>query len=130
MNLNAAALRLMVEKGLTLSDVADIVAANESKVDTTAAERQRRCRAGKKQSKKCDNRHRRGMSDIAWRKLRQQIFERDAFECQYCGSSHNLTCDHIIPLVRGGTNETSNLATACRSCNSSKGHKDIGDWLV
>jgi hypothetical protein len=48
MNLNAAALRLMVEKGLTLSDVADIVAANESKVDTTAAERQRRCRANKK----------------------------------------------------------------------------------
>lgn len=48
MNLNAAALRLMAEKGLTLSDVAEIVAANESKSDTTAAERQRRCRANKK----------------------------------------------------------------------------------
>jgi len=48
MNLNAAALRLMAEKGLTLSDVAEIVAANEAKSDTTAAERQRRCRANKK----------------------------------------------------------------------------------
>lgn len=48
MNLNAAALRLMAEKGLTLSDVAEIVAANEAKADTTAAERQRRCRANKK----------------------------------------------------------------------------------
>lgn len=48
MNLNAAALRLMAEKGLTLSDVAEIVAANEARADTTAAERQRRCRANKK----------------------------------------------------------------------------------
>ena len=48
MNFNAAALRLMAEKGLTLSDVAEIVAANEAKADTTATERQRRCRANKK----------------------------------------------------------------------------------
>lgn len=48
MNLNAAALRLMAEKGLTLLDVAEIVAANEVKSDTTATERQRRCRANKK----------------------------------------------------------------------------------
>lgn len=48
MNLNAAALRLMAEKGLTLSDVAEIVAANEAKADTTAAERQRRCRENKR----------------------------------------------------------------------------------
>jgi hypothetical protein len=48
MNLTAAALRLMAEKGLTLTDVAEIVAANETKADPTAAERQRRCRANKK----------------------------------------------------------------------------------
>lgn len=48
MNLNAAALRLMAEKGLTLADVADIVAANEVKSDPTAAERQRKSRANKK----------------------------------------------------------------------------------
>ncbi len=44
MNLNSAALRLMAAKGLTLDDVAEIVAANEARLDTTAAERQRRCR--------------------------------------------------------------------------------------
>ena len=48
MNLNAAALLLMAEKGLSLTDVAEIVAANEAKADTTATERQRRCRANKK----------------------------------------------------------------------------------
>lgn len=47
MNLSAAALRLMAEKGLTLEDVAEIVAANESR-DPTNAERQARHRAKKK----------------------------------------------------------------------------------
>jgi hypothetical protein len=50
LNLNSAALRLMVEKGLTLEDVAEIVAANEARVDATANERQRRCRAKKKEA--------------------------------------------------------------------------------
>lgn len=48
MNFSAAALRLMAEKGLTLIDVAEIVAANDVRADPTANERQRRCRANKK----------------------------------------------------------------------------------
>jgi hypothetical protein len=48
MNLNSAALKLMAAKGLTLDDVAEIVAANEQTRDPTATERQRRCRANKK----------------------------------------------------------------------------------
>lgn len=51
MNLSAAALKLMAEKGLTLQDVAEIVAANEVTRDPTAAERQARCRA-RKQSRR------------------------------------------------------------------------------
>jgi len=47
-NLNAAALRLMAEKGLTLHDVAEIVAANEQTSDPTNAQRQARHRAKKK----------------------------------------------------------------------------------
>jgi hypothetical protein len=46
-NLNSAALKTMVAKGLTLADVAEIVAANEQTRDPTAAERQARCRARK-----------------------------------------------------------------------------------
>lgn len=38
----------MAEKGLTLLDVAEIVAANDVRADPTANERQRRCRANKK----------------------------------------------------------------------------------
>lgn len=77
---------------------------------------------------KDSNRSRRGMPDNHWRVLRQQIFDRDDYLCQYCGADHDLTCDHIIPLVRGGTNDNENLTTACRSCNSSKGDRLIGEW--
>lgn len=52
MNLNAAALKLMAEKGLTLEDVAEIVAANEVTRDPTAAERQARYRARKQASRR------------------------------------------------------------------------------
>lgn len=79
---------------------------------------------------KCGNRQRRGLNDYAWRKLRQEIFERDGHECQYCGSSHDLTCDHIVPLIRGGTNDHDNLTTACRPCNSSKGDKLVEEWVA
>jgi hypothetical protein len=47
-NLNAAALKMMIAKGLTLEDVAEIVAANEVTRDPTAAERQARYRARNK----------------------------------------------------------------------------------
>jgi hypothetical protein len=79
---------------------------------------------------KCGNRQRRGMNDYAWRKLRQEIFDRDGSECQYCGSFDDLTCDHIVPLIRGGTNDHDNLTTACRSCNSSKGDKLVEEWVA
>ncbi len=35
--------------------------------------------------------------------------------------SADLTADHIIPVVRGGTNDPSNYRVLCRSCNSSRG---------
>jgi len=48
--------------------------------------------------------------------------------CIYCGSTDHLSLDHIIPVSKGGPDEGSNLVWACRSCNSSKGDKDIFYW--
>lgn len=48
--------------------------------------------------------------------------------CIYCGSKEHLSMDHIIPLSRGGPDIISNQVFACRSCNSSKGDKDIFYW--
>lgn len=57
-------------------------------------------------------------------RVRFEIFKRDGFVCQYCGS-HPPKCilhvDHIVPVVEGGGNEDTNLITACSLCNGGKG---------
>lgn len=53
---------------------------------------------------------------------RQNVFKRDRNACQYCGSSQELTLDHLIPKARGGKTTWENLVTACRRCNAKKGH--------
>lgn len=73
-------------------------------------------------------RQRLGLSQTAWRALRQEVFERDGWQCTYCGSVEDPTIDHIVPLIRGGTNDMDNLTPACRSCNSSKGDKLLNEW--
>lgn len=40
--------------------------------------------------------------------------------CWMCGAPSD-TVDHLTPLAAGGTNHPSNLAPACRTCNSSRG---------
>jgi hypothetical protein len=49
--------------------------------------------------------------------------------CSYCGSRTNLAADHLVPLHSGGPDLGDNLVWACRSCNSSKGAKDVLEWL-
>ena len=52
---------------------------------------------------------------------RFNVFLRDRFSCQYCGSPHNLTFDHVIPRRLGGRTSWENVATACAPCNMRKG---------
>lgn len=54
---------------------------------------------------------------------RQNVFRRDSFACQYCGSPKDLTLDHVIPRSKNGKSTWSNLVTACKSCNSRKGDR-------
>jgi len=57
------------------------------------------------------------------KKLRFDIFKRDEFICQYCGShppSAILHVDHIHPVKEGGTNCIDNLITSCSLCNLGK----------
>lgn len=49
--------------------------------------------------------------------------------CSYCGSPNHLVIDHLIPRIKGGPDDADNLILACRSCNSSKGGRDMMDWL-
>jgi 5-methylcytosine-specific restriction endonuclease McrA len=52
---------------------------------------------------------------------RFNVFLRDRFTCQYCGSRDDLTFDHLIPRSRGGMTTWDNVVTACSPCNLAKG---------
>lgn len=57
------------------------------------------------------------------KKIRFEVFKRDAFTCQYCGSkppSVVLEVDHIHPVAAGGKDAVDNLITACFDCNRGK----------
>jgi len=55
--------------------------------------------------------------------IKERIYKRDNYKCRYCNSKKNLTIDHIIPIMRGGTNKIENLQVLCETCNQAKGHK-------
>ena len=63
---------------------------------------------------------------------RNGIYGRDEFRCVYCGlqfPEEELTLDHVQPRVRGGDRSEGNLVTACKGCNTLKGHKRLSVFL-
>ena len=52
---------------------------------------------------------------------RFNVFLRDKFSCQYCGSKKELTFDHLLPRSKGGKTDWDNVVTACSCCNVKKG---------
>lgn len=52
---------------------------------------------------------------------RFNLFLRDKFTCQYCGSKSDLTFDHVVPRAYGGRTSWTNVTTACAPCNLRKG---------
>lgn len=69
------------------------------------------------------------------RQLKQLVLLRDGPACHWCGAqtdpkahhSSNLypTLEHLVPRHAGGSSHPSNLAIACRSCNSQRHHPDF-----
>ncbi|TFL18271.1 HNH endonuclease [Jannaschia formosa] len=56
---------------------------------------------------------------------RFNLFLRDEFSCQYCGSKGDLTFDHVVPRARGGITSWENVVAACGRCNLRKGSKSL-----
>jgi hypothetical protein len=49
-------------------------------------------------------------------------------QCIYCGGVEHLAIDHVVASAAGGADAGDNAVWACRSCNSSKGKRDLFDW--
>lgn len=67
------------------------------------------------------------------RRLRFEVLRRDNHTCRYCGASApdvELVVDHVVPRALGGTNDPSNLVTACRECNSGKASTSPDEHFV
>lgn len=82
-------------------------------------------------------------------RTRLEVYSRDGFACCHCGWTTHvpegydgryalaetyrkpngdfgvrlLELDHIVPFIRGGKFEVSNLQTLCNTCNTRKGAK-------
>ena len=74
-----------------------------------------------------------GMNWIRQEK-RLAIYLRDGLHCAYCsktieGDNITLTLDHLIPRDVGGSNDQSNLITACHGCNAKRGDKDLTTFV-
>ena len=48
--------------------------------------------------------------------------------CKYCHNTDNLTIDHKIPKIKGGSNDIKNLQCLCKKCNGLK--SDLTDKQV
>lgn len=56
---------------------------------------------------------------------RFNLFLRDEFACQYCGSTGEMTFDHVVPRSRGGRTTWDNVVAACGTCNLRKGSRSL-----
>lgn len=59
------------------------------------------------------------------------IARRAGFRCEYCRAPQAVAngtfeVEHVYPVSRGGSDDPSNLARACHSCNLHKGDRVAG----
>jgi superfamily II DNA or RNA helicase len=56
--------------------------------------------------------------------VKHQVKGRDG-ACLACGATHRLEVDHIVAGYHGGSHDTDNLQTLCRTCNGRKGRRTM-----
>ncbi|MGE3807155.1 MAG: HNH endonuclease [Gemmataceae bacterium] len=70
-----------------------------------------------------------------------EVLARDRWRCQLCGvktperlrgtyQPNAPELDHIIPIALGGSHSRANTQCACRSCNGTKGARELGQLLL
>lgn len=65
-----------------------------------------------------------GRGGRPWRRLRDQVMQRDKHLCQPCKAQGRYTeatqVDHIVPIAEGGTDDRANLQAICSPCHEAK----------
>lgn len=63
---------------------------------------------------------------------RLAVYLRDALSCIWCGKGIEdgiaFTLDHLQAVEEGGSNDPSNLVTACMECNRRRGNINKDKW--
>jgi 5-methylcytosine-specific restriction endonuclease McrA len=58
----------------------------------------------------------------------KHLLRRFRYRCAYCGTKltkRNRSLDHVVPLLRGGTNDITNLVPSCLRCNQRKNVQSV-----
>ena len=60
-----------------------------------------------------------------------QMYEDQGGLCAYCETPlfGSFQVEHMIPIARGGRNDWSNIAIACKDCNQSKHAKTVEEFM-
>lgn len=58
-----------------------------------------------------------GLSKYVRKKLKEEIRKK---KCRYCHVTENLTYDHKVPIIQGGTDDVKNIQVLCERCNRTK----------
>lgn len=79
-----------------------------------------------------DRRKAAGLPQQQWfnAKIKSEVMAKTGGLCSYCGTSENITIDHMTPLHRGGSDNISNLQPACRACNADKRNMTHAEYLA
>ena len=65
--------------------------------------------------------------------LRERLWQSQGSRCIYCGvrvrlAHYQSQIDHVVPVVRGGSNEENNLQLTCPQCNGKKGDRTDAEF--
>lgn len=66
------------------------------------------------------------------RSIRAAVWEKTGGFCYWCNRAMNpfsdFTCDHVVPLSKGGETSIENLVPCCHGCNGRKGSEESLSW--
>jgi len=68
----------------------------------------------------------RGLRQSAW--WRNQLGRGQCYYCHRRLHPHDLTMDHIVPIVRGGCSTKGNVVPCCKECNNQKRYLLPVEW--